>query len=112
MMLSFETGPGLFDRLSVNAAALVLVAFLMISRLPTFSLKQVHIAPNFMLPALLMVGLLTAALVSAPWMTFACVGVAYLATIPVVDLGPGRPAPPGDSPRRRPCRRRPCPPAR
>lgn len=83
MMLTFEAGPGVFDRPSVNAAALVLVAFLMISRLPTFSFKQARIAPNFMLPALLTAGLLTAALVSAPWTTFVCVGVIYLASIPV-----------------------------
>jgi CDP-diacylglycerol---serine O-phosphatidyltransferase len=83
MMLTFEVGPGYFDRPSVNAAALVLVAFLMVSRLPTFSFKQVKIGQNFMLPALLLAGLLTAALVSAPWTTFVCVGAVYLASIPV-----------------------------
>jgi CDP-diacylglycerol--serine O-phosphatidyltransferase len=59
------------------------VGFLMVSRLPTFSLKQVRIPSQFMLPALLMAGLLTAALVSAPWTTFVCVGAVYLASIPV-----------------------------
>lgn len=83
MMLTFEVGPGFFDRPSVSAAALVLVGFLMVSRLPTFSLKQVRIPSQFMLPALLMAGLLTAALVSAPWTTFVCIGAVYLASIPV-----------------------------
>jgi hypothetical protein len=41
------------------------------------------IGHNFMLPALLLAGLLTAALVSAPWTTFVCVGAVYLASIPV-----------------------------
>lgn len=83
MMLALETGPGVFDRPGVNAFALTLVALLMVSRIPTFSLKQVRISPSFMLPALLLVGVLAAALASAPFMTFICVGAIYLASIPV-----------------------------
>jgi CDP-diacylglycerol--serine O-phosphatidyltransferase len=78
-----EFGSGFFDRPALNAIALVTVAFLMISRVPTFSIKQIRVQPSFMLPALLLVGVMAAALASAPFMTFLLVGVIYLASIPV-----------------------------
>jgi CDP-diacylglycerol--serine O-phosphatidyltransferase len=83
MMISQEFGPGFFDTPTVNAVALVVIALLMVSRVPTFSIKQVKISPAFFLPALLLVGLLAAALASAPFMTFICVGVVYLVSIPI-----------------------------
>jgi CDP-diacylglycerol---serine O-phosphatidyltransferase len=82
MMLSFELGRGFFDTPTLNAIVLVVVAILMISRVPTYSIKQVRIPPSFMLPALLLVGLLAAALASAPFMTFIAVGLVYLVSIP------------------------------
>ena len=78
-----EFGSGFFDRPALNAIALVTVAFLMISRVPTFSIKQIRVQPSFMLPALLLVGVMAAALASAPFMTFLFVGLIYLASIPV-----------------------------
>jgi CDP-diacylglycerol--serine O-phosphatidyltransferase len=83
MMVTQEFGPGFFDRPAVNAVALIVIALLMVSRVPTFSIKQVKISPAFFLPALLLVGLLAAALASAPFMTFIVVGAVYLASIPV-----------------------------
>ncbi|MBI3453115.1 MAG: CDP-diacylglycerol--serine O-phosphatidyltransferase [Rhodospirillales bacterium] len=82
MMLTFELGPGYFDRPIVSAVTLVVVALLMVSRIPTFSIKRVRVTPDFMLPALLLVGVTAAALASAPWVTFIFVGVVYLASIP------------------------------
>lgn len=83
MMLTFEVGRGFFDTPTLNAAVLVAVALLMISRVPTFSIKQIRIPPSFMLPALLLVGLVAAALASAPFTTFIVVGIIYLASIPI-----------------------------
>lgn len=83
MMITFEVGRGFFDTPTLNAAVLVAVALLMISRVPTFSIKQIRIPPSFMLPALLLVGLVAAALASAPFTTFIVVGVIYLVSIPV-----------------------------
>ncbi len=83
MMATFEVGPGWFDRPSVGAVFLFVVALLMVSRVPTFSIKRIRITPNYMIPALIAAGLLTAALASAPWTTFICVGVIYLLSIPV-----------------------------
>jgi CDP-diacylglycerol---serine O-phosphatidyltransferase len=83
MMATFELGPGYVDGPVVSGVTMVLVASLMISRIPTFSIKQIRLAPEHMLPALLLVGLTAAALTSAPWTTFLCVGLIYLGSIPV-----------------------------
>ena len=83
MVATFEVGRGFFDRPAVAAVTLVLVASLMISRIPTFSIKQIKLTPEHMLPALLFVGLAAALLASAPWTTFLIVGVLYMASIPI-----------------------------
>ena len=83
MMAAQEFGPGFFDRPAVNAVVLVVIALLMVSRVPTFSIKQIKITPAFFLPALLIACLMVAAFASAPIMTLICIGFVYLASIPV-----------------------------
>ncbi len=83
MIISFQFGGGLFDRPVVAAVFLLGVAFLMVSRVPTFSFKRVRIPNGWVLPMLLLVGLFAAALVSAPWLTLTAMGTAYLALIPI-----------------------------
>jgi CDP-diacylglycerol---serine O-phosphatidyltransferase len=70
---------------ALNAVVLVAVAFLMVSRIPTFSIKTVvvRVKPDWILPTLIGVGLLVGALSSAPWHTLLAVGVIYLASLPV-----------------------------
>jgi CDP-diacylglycerol--serine O-phosphatidyltransferase len=69
----------------LNAVVLAAVAFLMVSKIPTFSIKTVvvRVKPEWVLPTLIGVGLLVAALSSAPWHTLLAVGVVYLASLPV-----------------------------
>lgn len=83
MMLTFEIGPGFFDRPGVTGTVMVMVALLMVSRVPTFSIKQVRMPQKYPLLTLLLVGLLAASLASEPWMTFILVGMVYLVSIPV-----------------------------
>jgi CDP-diacylglycerol--serine O-phosphatidyltransferase len=59
-----------------------MVGFLMISDLATYSWSSVHIARPWRLPALLLVAMFGAALLSAPWHTLSIVMLGYLATIP------------------------------
>ena len=70
---------------ALNAVVLLAVAFLMVSHIPTFSIKTVvgRVKPDWILPTLIGVGLLVAALSSAPWHTLLGVGVIYLASLPV-----------------------------
>lgn len=83
MIISFEFGPDLTARPSVAAVFLLGVSFLMVSKVPTFSGKKVRIPNRWVLPVLLLVGMLAAALVNAPWLTLIGVGALYLTMIPV-----------------------------
>ena len=68
---------------ALNTAWLIVCAMLMISRIPTFSLKKLRVKREHVLPTLVLVGLLAALLVSYPWFTLAAAGLAYLASIPL-----------------------------
>ena len=83
MAASFEFGPSFFARPSVVSVFLLGVAFLMVSTIPTFSFKKVRIPNAWVLPVLLIVGLLAAFLVTEPWLTLVGLGFAYLALIPI-----------------------------
>ncbi len=82
MMVTFAVGPGLFSTVIVNALVMLAVAILMVSQVPTYSGKSVRIPHSYVLPILLLVGLLAAFLVSAPWATLTAIAVAYLASLP------------------------------
>jgi len=56
----------------------IIVALLMVSRLPTFSFKKVKIPTAAILPILVVVGLLVAGLAGAPWRTLTLVGLLYI----------------------------------
>lgn len=83
LMATIEFGGGFFDRPTVSAVVLVGVAVLMISRIPTFSMKKLHIRPSMALPVFMLVVIIAAGLASEPFLTFIVVGVVYLASIPV-----------------------------
>jgi CDP-diacylglycerol--serine O-phosphatidyltransferase len=70
---------------ALNALVLVAVSFLMVSHIPTFSIKTVvvRIRPEWVLPTLVGVGVFVAALSSAPWHTLLALGAIYLASLPV-----------------------------
>jgi CDP-diacylglycerol---serine O-phosphatidyltransferase len=58
------------------------VAFLMISDLATYGWSSFRLRREFRLPALLLIGLVGAALATAPWATLAVVVIVYAAAIP------------------------------
>jgi CDP-diacylglycerol--serine O-phosphatidyltransferase len=81
--ISFEMGDAIWRSNFVIAPWTLLISFLMVSRLPTFSFKKVHVPRDWVLPMLLAVAAFAAALVSFPWYTLAALGFAYLATLPM-----------------------------
>jgi CDP-diacylglycerol--serine O-phosphatidyltransferase len=83
LIASLEFGRDLLGNPYFNAVWVVVVGLLMVSRIPTFSMKKAKIPHGWVLPILLVIGLLTAALISAPWLTLTCLGVVYVAVIPV-----------------------------
>ncbi|MGL5783936.1 MAG: CDP-alcohol phosphatidyltransferase family protein [Alphaproteobacteria bacterium] len=58
-------------------------SLLLISRVPTFSLKKVRIPTRAMIPFLVFVAFFAAALLSAPWETLAFIGFFYICSIPI-----------------------------
>ena len=83
LIVSFETGPGVVDHVPIVSVFMLGVSFLMVSKLPTFSAKKLRIPNSYVLPVLLLVGLLAAFLVTEPWLTLAGIDALYLAMIPV-----------------------------
>lgn len=78
--------PGLEDltiRASVVAVTAPLVAFLMVSSLPSFAWGSLRLRPSWRLPALAGVGLFAGALFTNPWATLALVCVAYALSVPL-----------------------------
>ncbi|MGN0847744.1 MAG: CDP-alcohol phosphatidyltransferase family protein [Kiritimatiellia bacterium] len=65
---------------------LLLVGALMASRLPTISLKSVHLTRKYMLPTTAMLILLVAFLFTHFWLTLGVIGAGYILTAPVVGL--------------------------
>jgi len=82
LMSSFQFGSEVFGMPALNAAWLVVVGLMMVSTIPTFSMKKVKIPHKWVLPVLLIVGVITAGMISDPWRTLLAVGVAYLVSIP------------------------------
>jgi CDP-diacylglycerol--serine O-phosphatidyltransferase len=83
MAASFQIEGEFFHNPAVSALFLVGVSFLMVSKIPTFSGKRFRLPHQYFLPLMLVVGLLAAGLVTAPWTTISVVGLLYLFSIPV-----------------------------
>lgn len=62
----------------------ITVAALMVSRIPTFSIKYIKLPPKMMVPTMAFVALLVAALFNAPWVTLPIICVVYAASIPLI----------------------------
>jgi CDP-diacylglycerol---serine O-phosphatidyltransferase len=82
MFLNFASGVWLFQSPYFNAFSVSGIALLMISRIPTVSLKGIRIRHHQVIPTLLGVVVVTALVTTAPWPTLSFIGVVYLASIP------------------------------
>jgi CDP-diacylglycerol--serine O-phosphatidyltransferase len=83
MYASFEWGDWIARSPYLGAVWVGGVAFLMVSTLPTLSLKKFRIPHRFVLPTLLGIGLLAAFLTTAPWPTLVLIGALYIGSIPL-----------------------------
>ena len=82
LILSFQVdSPFVRDPLFVGLN-IVVVAFLLVSRLPTFSFKNFRVSQRFVLPTMLLVGLVAAFSVSAPWLTLTIILGLYIMSLP------------------------------
>ncbi|HEY3918796.1 MAG TPA: CDP-diacylglycerol--serine O-phosphatidyltransferase [Stellaceae bacterium] len=83
MLLDFEFGWSGFRNAWFGAAVLAAVAALMVSRVPTFSMKRFHIPREWVLALLLIIGGLAALATTEPWATLLLIGVIYIGSIPL-----------------------------
>lgn len=85
LYLSFVGLTALQDLPLLIAAHCFFVAFLMVSRVPTFSGKRMglRLERDMVLPILLGVGFAAAVVLNYPWVAFSAVCVGYLAFIPL-----------------------------
>jgi CDP-diacylglycerol--serine O-phosphatidyltransferase len=71
----------------LNGAWMCVVAFLMVSQIPTYSFKRIRVRRDLIMPTLLLVGVGAAALATYPWFVLTLIGFAYLASIPLAARG-------------------------
>jgi phosphatidylserine synthase len=84
MVLAFQFQGEAFSHPWLSAGMIALMSWLMVSRVPTLSLKNIHVPPPFKKAALGLGGLLIASAVLWPWATLTIGLLAYLVTIPIV----------------------------
>jgi CDP-diacylglycerol--serine O-phosphatidyltransferase len=83
MFLSFQWGDWLFRSPYLNAVTMTGIALLMVSKVPTVSLKRVRIPHGMVIPTLLGIGVLFGFFTTAPWPTLTAIGVVYVGSIPL-----------------------------
>lgn len=87
MILSFELLPEIRENNRMLpwfiAAYLVVIGLLMISRIPTFSFKRLHIRREYVSFILLIVALIMAGIILEPWIVLPILILIYLLTIPI-----------------------------
>lgn len=64
------------------SALMLLVAFLMVSRIPTLSLKKTKVKADLFLPLMILFALLISCLLTQPWLTLGLITLVYILTIP------------------------------
>ncbi|MFL6143272.1 MAG: CDP-alcohol phosphatidyltransferase family protein [Labedaea sp.] len=83
LILSIQFGhDGWWSSKPVVVGWTLAVAALLISRIPTLSVKTVRVAPRFVAPLLVLVGLVAAAVITYPMAALAVALLGYLAHIP------------------------------
>jgi CDP-diacylglycerol--serine O-phosphatidyltransferase len=83
MFVSFEWGDWIARSPYLNAVWISGVALMMVSTVPTVSLKRIRIPHHLVIPTLLGIGVMTGFFTTAPWPTLTFVGAVYLASIPL-----------------------------
>ncbi|MBQ9271009.1 MAG: CDP-diacylglycerol--serine O-phosphatidyltransferase [Alphaproteobacteria bacterium] len=63
-----------------------LVAFLMVSRIPTLSVKKTKISGDWFVPLMIVFALVVSCLITKPWLTLGLMTLCYVLTIPLTVL--------------------------
>jgi len=84
MVLAFQFKDSAFSHPWLSAAMIALMSWLMVSRVPTLSLKQLQVPRPFKKAAIASGGVLLGFAIVWPWATLTIALLAYLLTIPVI----------------------------
>jgi len=83
MLLNFEFGWSGFRSGWFGAVVLAAVGALMVSRVPTFSMKRFHVPREWVLALLLIIAGLAALATTEPWAMLLILGIIYIGSIPL-----------------------------
>ncbi|HEX6443411.1 MAG TPA: CDP-diacylglycerol--serine O-phosphatidyltransferase [Stellaceae bacterium] len=83
MFVSFQWGDWIARSPYLNAVWISAVALLMVSTVPTVSIKRVRIPHHLVMPSLLGIGVMAGFFMTAPWPTLTFVGALYIGSIPL-----------------------------
>jgi len=83
LIMWLNTDQDVFRNPVLVGGFMLLIAILMVSRVPTFSGKTLRLKPQWVLPLMILIGLTGAFLVTDTWATLSVMGLVYLAFIPV-----------------------------
>jgi CDP-diacylglycerol--serine O-phosphatidyltransferase len=83
MMATFVVGGDIARYWLLSAVVMLTVAVLMVSRVPTFSVKRLKIKPSLVIPALVLGVFVAVLLITEVWLMLTLIGIAYLVSIPV-----------------------------
>jgi CDP-diacylglycerol---serine O-phosphatidyltransferase len=83
MVASFELGPVPFHWPWLVILSTILIGFMMVSRVPTYSFKKVRIQQEYVAALMAIVALLAAFMTTEPWATLLILGIAYVISLPL-----------------------------
>jgi len=83
MILSFVVGADITRLWLLNAVVMLTVAVLMVSRVPTFSVKRLKIKPSMVIPSFILGVFVAVLLITEVWLMLSLIGLAYVISIPV-----------------------------
>lgn len=83
MVMWFQLDLPLLRHPAFVAVFVVATSYLLVSRIRTFTFKRVRINQRWVLPAMVLIGLYLAGLLSNPWLVLLLTEIAYLASIPI-----------------------------
>ena len=86
IVIDLEFGLEVVRQASYVSIWLVLIGAGAVSTLPSFAGKKLKLPVNTVLPVLALVGLLGAAIVTEPWLTYLTVATVYIASMPIAAI--------------------------
>jgi len=82
MVLSFQIGDDVARSTGVVSATMIIVATLLVSRVPTLSFKRLKVSRDWFMPTMVLAVVLIAGVFTVPWFSLTAILVIYLLTFP------------------------------